>query len=179
VAYDLVQLIPNSMLFSTLRNDARESKFKWVGPVCKKNYCFFVQSASPLVLNSIDDAKTLGVVGVPEGWAAISELEALGFNNLQTWPTPEAVFEKLIDGSADAVVLNDISIDYLAAETGHDPGLVRNELVLSYGETYLAFNLETKNEYIQQWQQAYNTIVSNGALLEIWNSWYNGINWGK
>lgn len=179
VAYDLVQWIPNSMLFSTLRNDNRENKFKWVGPVCKKNYCFFVQAASPLVLNAVEDAKTLGVVGVPEGWASVNELEALGFSNLQTWPTPEAVFEKLIDGTADAVVLNDISIDYLAAETGHDPGLVRNELVLSYGETYLAFNPETNNEYIEQWQQAYNTIKSNGTLVDIWNGWYSGISWGK
>ncbi len=175
--YDQVLLAPNSMIFSTTRTPARESLFHWVGPICKKNYCFYVRSASSIELNVIDDAKLLGSIGVPEGWAAEQELEDLGFTNIQTWSTPEKVFQKLMNGKVDAVVLNDISIEYLAGQTGYSPDDVRNELLLSAGESYLAFALDTKAEYIQEWEQAYTTIINNGTFEEIWHQWYPDIDW--
>ena len=176
-AYDQALLNPNSMLFSTALTTQREPYFEWVGPVCKKNACFFVKTGSPVQLNTIDDAKTLGTIGVPEGWSSEDELIGLGFTNVQTWATPQAVFEKLIDGTADAVVLNDIAISYLADQTGHNPDEVRNELLFSPGETFLAFAKDTKSSYTQEWSQAYTTITNNGTFAGIWNKWYPGINW--
>jgi len=176
-AYDQVLLNPNSMIFSTIKNADREPLFEWVGPVCKKNYCFVVKSESQIELNVIDDAKLLDVVGVPEGWAAEDQLIAQGFTNLQTWSTPENVFNALMDGTADAVVLNDIAIDYLATECGFSPEDVRNELIFSPGETYLAICKNTKAEYVQEWQQAYTTIMNNGTFAGIWNTWYPDITW--
>jgi len=176
-AYDQVLLNPNSMIFSTARTTQREPYFEWVGPVCKKNACFFVKTGSPVQLNTIDDAKTLGTIGVPEGWSSENELIGLGFTNIQTWATPQEVFEKLIEGTADAVVLNDIAISYLADQTGHNPDEVRNELLFSPGETFLAFSKDTKSSYTQEWNQAYTTITNNGTFAGIWNKWYPGINW--
>ncbi len=176
-AYDQVLLNPNSMAFSTARSNQREPFFQWVGPVCKKNACFFVKANSPVKLSKIIDAKTLAIIGVPEGWATKDELIGLGFTNIKTWPTPKEVFEKLLEGVADAVVLNDIAISYLANQTGHNPNEVRNELLFSPGETYLAFCNDTKSSYIQQWQQAYSTIMSNGTFTGIRNKWYPGMNW--
>jgi len=176
-AYDQVLLNPNSMIFSTARTTQREPYFEWVGPVCKKNACFFVKAGSSIELNTIDDAKTLGNVGVTEGWASEDELTELGFTNIQTWATPQEVFEKLIDGTADAVVLNDIAISYLADQTGHNPDEVRNELLFSTDETHLAFSKDTKSSYTQEWQQAYTTIMNNGTFAGIWSNWYPGITW--
>ena len=175
--YEQALLVPNSMIFSTIRNANRESLFHWVGPVCKKNYCFFVMDSSTIELNTLDDAKALGSVGVPEGWAAEQELEELGFTNIQAWSTPEKVFGKLLAGKVDAVVLNDIAIDYLAQQAGISSDDVRNELVLSSGENYLAFSIDTKEEYIQDWQQAYTTIMNNGTFAEIWEKWFPDIDW--
>lgn len=176
-AYDQALLNPNSMIFSTARTTQREPYFQWVGPVCKKNACFFVKTGSPVQLNNFDDAKTLGTIGVTEGWASEDELIELGFTNIHTWATPQEVFEKLIDGTADAVVLNDIAISYLADQTGHNPDEVRNELLFSPDETYLAFCKDTESSYIQEWQQAYTTIMNNGTFAGIWDKWYPGINW--
>lgn len=176
-AYNQVLLNPNSMIFSTIKTDEREPLFEWIGPVCKKNYCFVVKSDSQIELNVIDDAKLLDVVGVPEGWAAEDQLIAQGFTNLQTWSTPENVFNALMDGTADAVVLNDIAIDYLATECGFSPEDVRNELIFSPGETYFAFCKDTKSAYVDEWQQAYSTIMNNGTFAGIWNTWYPDITW--
>lgn len=176
-AIDQIRLVPNSMNFSTLRSAERENLFRWIGPICKKNYCFYVPASSTVSIKTIDDARQLSSVGVTEGWAAVTELEDLGFTNLQTWPTPEQVFRKLMDGSVDAAVLNDISIRYLAEETGYAFEDVTNALLLSRGDSYMAFSLDTREEYFQQWQQAYNTILSNGRLAEIWHKWYPDVDW--
>ena len=82
-----------------------------------------------------------------------------------------------MDGSIDAAVLNDISIRYFAEETGYAFGDVINALFLSRGDSYMAFSLDTREEHFQQWQQAYNTIVNNGRLAEIWHTWYPDIDW--
>jgi polar amino acid transport system substrate-binding protein len=176
-ALDQVQLAPNSMNFSTLRSPERESLYQWIGPICKKNYCFYIPSGSTVAISDLEDAKQLSSVGVTEGWAAVKELENLGFANLQTWPTPEQVFRKMMEGAVDAAVLNDISIRFLAEETGYDFDDVRNVLFLSRGESYLSFSLDTKQEYLQDWQQAYTTIVNDGTLAEIWHKWYPDIDW--
>ncbi len=176
-AYEQVQLAPNSMIFSTVRTPARESLFHWIGPVCRKNYCFFVNSNSTIDINIIADAKQLTAVGVPQGWASEQELKNQGFTNIHTYGTPLIVFQKLLDHTIDAAVLNDIAIPYLAEQSGHLPAEVRNELVLSYTETSLAFSLDTKDKYIQQWEQAYATVMSNGKFAEIWAKWYPEIRW--
>ena len=176
-AIDQLKLAPNSMNFSTLRSTERENLFRWIGPICKKNYCFYTPSGSSVVINNIEDARQLSSVGVTDGWAAVTELENLGFTNLQTWPTPEQVFRKLMDGSIDAAVLNDISIRYLAEENGYTFEDVTNALFLSRGDSYMAFSLDTQENYFQQWQQAYNTILNNGQLAEIWHRWYPDIDW--
>jgi len=176
-AVDQVKLAPNSMNFSTLRSAERENLFRWIGPICKKNYCFYIPAGSTVSINTLDDARQLSSVGVTEGWAAVTELEDLGFTNLQTWPTPNQVFRKLMDGSIDAAVLNDISIRYLAEETGYAFEEVTNALFLSRGDSFMAFSLDTQEDYFQQWQQAYNTILNNGQLAEIWHKWYPDIDW--
>jgi polar amino acid transport system substrate-binding protein len=176
-AVDQAKIVPNSMNFSTLRSIERESQYRWIGPICKKNYCFYIPANSTVTISNLDDARQLASVGVTEGWAAVTELENLGFTNLQTWPTPEQVFRKLMDGSIDAAVLNDISIRYLAEETGYAFEDVTDALFLSRGDSYIAFSLDTQEEYFQQWQQAYNTIVDNGRLAEIWDTWYPDIDW--
>lgn len=176
-AMDQILLTPNSMIFSTTRTTDRESLLKWIGPVCKKNYCFYVMSNRTIEIKTIDDAKLLSSIGVPEGWASEDELIGLGFTNIQTWSTPQKVFQKLLTGKVDAVVLNDISIPYMTNLAGISVSDVRNELQLSSGETYLAFSLDTKPEYLQKWQDAYTTIINNGKFAEIWHKWYPDVDW--
>ncbi|MFH0761120.1 MAG: transporter substrate-binding domain-containing protein [Bacteroidota bacterium] len=176
-AYEQALLAPNSMVFSTVRTAERDTLFEWIGPVCKRNYCFYVRSNGTVSISSIEEAKGLSSIGVPDGWAAVDELEELGFTNITTYGTPEKVFQKLMDGKVDAAVLNDIAIKYLAVETGYAPEDVTFKLLLSSGQSYLAFSKDTKTEYIQEWQQALTTIMNNGNFAGIWEKWYPDIDW--
>lgn len=176
-AYAQLQLVPNTLVFSTARTTQREELFSWVGPVCKKNYCFFIKTGSAISLTDLNDAKALTSVGVPEGWASEEELRNQGFTNLQTFSTQEVVLENLLNGNLDAAVLNDISIKYITEILGYEAGDVVNALKLASTESYLAFSKGTKQEYIQEWQDAYNTIYSDGKFSSIWSKWYPGIDW--
>ncbi|MBN1927304.1 MAG: transporter substrate-binding domain-containing protein [Prolixibacteraceae bacterium] len=174
-AYEQALTVPNTLLFSTLRSEAREDLFHWIGPVCRKSYCFFVKASGSITLSELNDAKNLQAVGVPAGWASENQLIDAGFTNIKSGATSAIVFEMLMDGTVDAAVLNDIAIESLASETGYQSQDARNELVLSTGDTYLAFNIDTKSEYVQEWQNAFTTIIENGTFDDIWKKWYPGI----
>ncbi|MCX6226484.1 MAG: transporter substrate-binding domain-containing protein [Bacteroidia bacterium] len=176
-AYNQILLVPNSMAFSTLRSTDRENLFHWVGPVCKKRYCFFVHASSDYHIGTIDDAFHMKSVGTVTGWASEKELLDLGFINVVTWATPQEVFQKLMDGDIPCAVLNDISIRILASASGHPPKDVRKEAVLSEGQTYLAFSKVTEASYITAWTSAYNSLVSTGKFSVIWKKWYPDIDW--
>jgi len=176
-AYSQVQLSPNTMTFSTLRSTARESMFKWVGPVCKKKYCFFVKADTDYHITTLDDAHHLRSVATVAGWSSEEELLSYGFSNLVTFATPQIVLQKLLDGDVPCVVLNDIAIRMLLQDVGRAPKDVRKEMTLSEGQTYLAFSLTTDDDYVKQWRDAYNKIVANGTLKTIWEEWYPDINW--
>lgn len=177
IAFSQIQFVPNAMTFSTARTAARESQYKWVGPVCKKSYVFYVNTASNITISSIENAKSLASVGTVTGWATQEALADLGFTNVVTWDTSWDVLEKLCHGEVDCVVLNDIGIQWLLNKIGHSPEDIRQEVTLSSAETYLAFSIDTDKEYIDQWQHAYETIVANGKLLEIWNDWFPYKEW--
>jgi polar amino acid transport system substrate-binding protein len=176
-AYNQLQLVPNTMVFSTIRSSEREDLFHWVGPVCKKKYCFYVHGASDYHITAVNDARQLPSVGTVKGWASEQELLNLGFTNVVTWPTPQEVFGKLMDGEIACAVLNDIAVGMLATASAHPPKDYRKEAVLSEGQTYLAFSKDTDPAYITSWTNAYNTMVSSGKLATIWAKWYPDIDW--
>jgi ABC-type amino acid transport substrate-binding protein len=176
-AYSQIQLVPNAMTFSTLRSEAREDMFQWVGPVCKKRYCFFVRADTDYSIKTLDDARHLRSVATVTGWSSQEQLVTLGFSNLVTFDTPQLVLQRLLDGDVPCVVLNDIAIRLLLQELNHAAKDVRKEMILSEGQTFLAFSLDTDESYIEQWTAAYNKIVSSGKLKQIWEEWYPDIDW--
>ena len=176
-AYAQIQLVPNAMTFSTLRTAAREALFHWVGPVCKKKYCFFVRADTDYQITTIDDARDLQAVGTVKGWSSEQQLIDLGFSNIVTFATPQIVLQKLLAGEIPCVVLNDISIRILLEELNRPLNEVRKEATLSDGQTFLAFSIDTDEEYIKKWTAAYNKIVSSGKLKQIWEEWYPDIAW--
>jgi polar amino acid transport system substrate-binding protein len=165
------------MAFSTLRSSDRENLFHWVGPVCKKRYCFYVNANSDYHIATIDAARMMRSVGTVTGWASEQELINLGFSNVVTFDTPQEVFQKLMDGDIPCAVLNDIAVRLLASQTGHQPKDYRKEAVLSEGQTYLAFSLDTDQQYLTAWANAYQQLVTSGELARIWKVWYPDIDW--
>ncbi|MFC2096783.1 substrate-binding periplasmic protein [Bacteroidota bacterium] len=176
-AFYQTEFVPNTMTFSTMRTSIREDRFRWVGPICKIDYCFYVKAGSSFEIQTLNDAKQLENIGTVTAWASEEQLIAEGFTNYETWATPSEVFQKLIDGEIDAAVLNNISINILAENAGLTVDDVSKNIVLCSRESYFAFSLDTDDGYIQDWENAYNIILNNGVFQQIWSKWYPNIDW--
>ncbi|MFH0759930.1 MAG: transporter substrate-binding domain-containing protein [Bacteroidota bacterium] len=175
--YDLVHYVPNTMLFSTFRTEERENLFKWVGPIGKVSYVFIVKADTDYHIEDLDDARSMRSIGTVAGWASEEQLIDLGFNNVVVWATPQEVLGKLLDESIPCCVLTDLNLRMLLQELGHPPKDVRKEATLSSHEAYMAFSPDTGKDLIAQWESAYDAIVANGTLQEIWDNWYPDIDW--
>jgi polar amino acid transport system substrate-binding protein len=176
-AFNQLQLVPNSMAFSTQRTPAMEDLFQWVGPVGKSRNCFFVLSGTEYHVGNINDAYHMRSIGAVTGSTAEQEMLALGFLNVVTWATPQQVFLKLVNGDIPCIALNELTIKELAFELGHPPKDYRKESVLSEVKTYLAFSNDTDIKYIRAWENAYDLLVSSGKLTAIWKGWHPDVDW--
>ncbi len=175
--YNLLQTQENTMVLTTVMTPVRKPLFKWVGPVCKKKYCFYVAASSDYQINTIDDARHMRSVGTVTEWASEQELLDLGFNNVVTWATPQEVFQKLMDGDIPCAVLSNIGMRMIGLETGHPPKDYRQGATLSETPNYLAYSKDTDPAYLTTMQNAYSLLVSSGKLAEIWKKWYPDIIW--
>lgn len=172
-----VNLAPNSMTFTTSRTTERESLYKWVGPITKKTESIYVLSGSTIQAATLEDAKKLGSIGTPALWSVTTKLQEMGFTNLRIYESPDKVYKALINGEVTAATFSNLAIAMLAEQNNGASGDIRKAVDVFSAEGYLAFSLDTKDEYMQTWQSAYSTLMSNGKFTEIWGKWYPGINW--
>lgn len=81
-AYLSLTTEPKTVLFSVGRSPNREDLFQWVGPVTVHPTHLYARVGSGLSVNSLEDAKKLGVIGVHRSSAGAQILEQQGFTNL-------------------------------------------------------------------------------------------------
>jgi len=131
---------------------------------------FFKKKGSKIVLNSIEDAKRVGKVGVTKGVANFEMLSIQGFKNLEimTATDDEENIQKLVNGEIDLCPtllmagLYNASLQGLSGEI--EP--ITNVVAFS-GDLYIAFNKQTNDEIIQQWQNALDKLKKDKTVSKI------------
>ena len=174
--YAIAQYLPNSAIFATARTPERENKFQWVGPISSNRTYFYTLSSSGLQIQTIEQAKALKSIATPNGWFTHEFLLNNNFKNINaTALTSEDAFNLLVDGVADAVLLPEIDLKWLA-ETNNIPlsNIVQHLKAMDYN-SYIAFSLSTPKSTVQQWQSILDKMKSDGTFSTIWNKWHNGV----
>jgi len=164
----------NSALFSTLRTPERESKYKWVGPLAKLEMVFFKRAGSDLGVHSIEDAKKIRKIGVTKNVAGHEIMLNMGFTNLDVLQSgaDDKNMKRLIKGRVDVWPTSYYSGIYVARKNGVlDQVEVIKEVSLMSGHLYIAFNKETDDQIIHQWQSALDLLKSDGVTDEIMNKY--------
>ena len=160
----------NSALFSTLRTPGRESKYKWVGPLAKLDMVFFTRTGSELDVHSIEDAKKIRKIGVTKNVAGHEMLLNMGFTNLDVLQSgaDDKNLKRLIKGRVDAWPTSYYAGIYNARKHGvlNQVEVIKEFSILS-GHLYVAFNKETDDQIIHQWQSALDLLTSDGVIDEI------------
>ena len=164
----------NSALFSTVRTPERESKYKWVGPLAKLEMVFFKRAGSDLGVHSIEDAKKIRKIGVTKNVAGHEMMLNMGFTNLDVLQSgsDDKNMKRLIKGRVDAWTTSYYAGFYVARKNGVlDQVEVIKEISLMSGHLYIAFNKETDDQIIHQWQSALDLLNSDGVIDEIMNKY--------
>jgi polar amino acid transport system substrate-binding protein len=174
--YQALQYMPNYALFTMARTTERENLFQWVGPIVSFTDHFYTLTASNLQISTLDQAKALDSVATPSDWYTHDYLTTNGFENiLVTANTAEEAFDQLIDGTADALLMNDTSVNWFCKQKGIPPADLTKQLSGNFYEGYIAFSQNTPAGVVAQWQNDLDAMKADGRFRTIWDKWYDGV----
>lgn len=170
--YHILNNNAGTMLFAIARSKEREGQFKWVGPIAKKKYALFAKAGAGIKLNKLEEAKKY-YIGVQLGGVGMQQLQAMGFERLDTATRPERNLVKLLGGRFDLWYSS-----YATAYATADLLLIlRDEiepvLTVRTHPMYLAFNKDTPDAVIAKWQGALDALKKDGTMKTIFenNKW--------
>ncbi|WP_041720138.1 substrate-binding periplasmic protein [Pseudodesulfovibrio piezophilus] len=167
-AYEQTKNKPKQALFAIVRIPEREELFKWVGPIFGEGDYFFKHKGSPIIVNTLDDARKVKRIGVRKDGYTHQALLAKGFTNLDVGPTYDSSYKKLADKRVDLVLMGERTYYYMVKEAGVDPaGFERTNYQFNHSAAWLAFSRDVPDELITQWQTALDTLKANGKYEEI------------
>ena len=148
-AYQMVQDVPGSLLFSTARTSQREKLFKWVGPIADLTMGLVALKTNRIKLHSIGDANKyrIGTIrdGAPEQLVLAAGIEE---SNLERIASPEANIKKLHAGRIDLFAFSVPSTRYLMIKLGMDPDEYESVYTLKQVDLYYTFHKDTDAQLI-------------------------------
>lgn len=160
----------NTAIFSMLRTEDREDKYKWVGPLAKMELVFFKRKDSKIELTSLDDARKVSKIGVTKNVGNYDILNSKGFKNLDIIKSgvDEKNIKKLIKGRIDLWPSLKIAGLYNAKRLGYKGEIVPIENInLFEGDLYIAFNKNVDDKIVSKWQKALNLLIKDGTINKI------------
>lgn len=174
-AYDVIQYMPNSALFTVARTPEREDLFQWVGPISNIRSCFYTKTESGIQITSLEEAKALNKIATPKGWFTHDFMINNGFENIVDSNTPNEAFNLLMNDEVDALLLFDEGVKWLTDTYQIPESDISEQFEISSEKGYIAFSLDTDPAIVEKWQEQLDAMKSDGTFETIWNNWYEGI----
>lgn len=154
-----------NVIFSTTRTDARESLFKWVGPISKTKVSVIALKDKNLSLKSMVDYSTVSFVAIRED---IGEqlLEEKNANNIQSVTKVESALQMLKSGRAEAFAYEENVGKWLIKANGYNPSDFEIVTVLKEGELYYAFNKSVPDRVVAKYQKLVDQVLNDKAVMQ-------------
>lgn len=173
-AYKETQINANRILFSVGRSEARESHFKWVGPILENTTYFYKNKEDPISLTSIDDARKAASISVRENYFSHSFLSKRGFDNLFFTRDEGLVYLMLASKRTDLIAVGELRLKPACKKHGIDCSVIENTGVkLSESKLYLAFSKDTPQAEITRWQKALDSLKNQPIFTKIVQKYVN------
>lgn len=163
----------NAVLFSTSLNAERREQFKWAGPFAALEWHFFADARSTLKLESIDDARHLGAIGVIADYTMEQYLVHHGFTNLVYCSDNADAFQKLLQGEIDLFPSERITAGAILTEMGHTLYHVREVYPIQTEMLYFAFNPQVPDGVVADIQSGIDRMKRNGKLQSLSEEFLN------
>lgn len=165
---------PNTGLFVTMRTDAREHLFKWVGPLTRNVTGFYALRSSFIGIDSLEQAREFKEIAVPRDWYSHQRLIAEGFSNLNPVTSPAQMVSMLKRGRVKLMVLDNLSLNAMLAQGDIQPDEVQLLFSFMHSDSYIAFSLGTDDALVQRWQRELDDMKADGSFAAIHQKWLPG-----
>ena len=172
--YEMALREPGTMLFSTTRTLERERQFKWVGPLTVAKTAFYGRKGGNIKVASLEDARRLPRIGVPNAFYSEQFLRRAGFTNLDIAYSPSIMIRKFLANRYDIIVSDDFTLPAILAENSITPDLVIPLFVFMENERFLAFSLGTDDREVARWQSSINVMKKDGTFAKLFTRWLPG-----
>lgn len=165
-AYSLVLSENNVALFSTVKNNERKDKFKWVGPIGTLKVNLYANVPNNIEINSLDEIKNYKISAVRD-YSYTQDLVNQGFDNIIECNNEKEALNKLLEGETDLYLTSNVIMDELVQDNGLNFDLIEKKFNISFNQFYIAFSKTYSDKLIEEWQRALEKVKQNSTLLFI------------
>ncbi len=171
--YNMALNTNNRVLFSTVLNTDRKDLFKWAGPIASLDWSFFSSSINQTTLNTIDDAKKAGKIGVLKDYAIEQYLIREGFTNLVYCTDNLQAFDRLLKGEIDLFPAEKITAEAALNSLNKSIYAVTQKLTIRTDLVYFAFNKNIPDDVVTDFQEEIDQLKTSGVLRSLTQKYLN------
>lgn len=170
-AYHFARTGANTLLYSIVRNEKRESHFQWVGVIAPISSCLFThRHLDNPPIGQLTDASAYRV-GVSRGTWAEQHLLDLGFStqkNLLVAPSDMDLWRAIGDGRVDFWLTPVATTNYfIETWSGKEKKDYRSELCIDHSGMELAASRQLSPEIVAALRQSLKKIKADGRFQMI------------
>lgn len=172
-AFQQLKTQPNTALFVIAKRPERENGMKWVGPIITSGVYFYQKRHSGLTLKNLTDLKRVAKIGVVQGNADHTYLEANAFSNLSTDKSQIQSLKMLNHGRVDVAPMSELVMPFLAKAANIDVNSIEKTSIKLYDSTlYIAFSNDINDETVAQWQHAFDELKASGHYQTLFQRYF-------
>lgn len=162
----------NVLLFGFSKTPDREEKYHMITLLLRKPWVLYARSEFNKELSDINDAKTVGSIGVVRGDVRSIYLDNLGFKNTEKVPYHELNVRMLMSNRVDMIFYEPLGLAYAMDHLSLSLDSVKEVLRPEESEVYLMMSKPgTDLALVKRWQEAADKLKQEGAFKRIADKW--------
>lgn len=167
-AYNRVQAIANTCLFSMTYTPERAPLFKWVGPVAYSNITLVALKKNNIRINNIEEVNKyrVGVIRSDIGEQLLLKA-GVKPDHIDAVAHTIQNLKKLVAGRVKLVAYGDEPLKWEIKQNGFTPDDFQTVFRLSKGELFFAFHKNTPETIIKDFQRVLDELKSDGTYGRI------------
>ncbi len=166
--YNQVLVRENTVLFAMSRTASREELFKWVGPITTIRIALIGKKDKQIEIDQIEgaDRYRIGVIRDDSGENLLLQAD-VDPSALERLTKPVSMIRMIEAGRIDVVAYGDISWSWILKQNGYRPADYEVKYVLDQVPAYYAFNINTPDEIVREFQKALEELKQSGEYQQI------------
>jgi len=161
-AYERIQTEDGTVLFSMVRNDDRESIFKWVGPIAPHKEVIVARAGSGVKILTDEDLSQY-TIGVISGYPSYGLLRDKGVDpgHILEYDTINELYEALISGEIRCISYSEQANQLILGGMGENPEDYQTAYTVQVDQLYFAFNPSVSSALIDLFQETLDELKND------------------